>query len=242
MRKNRLFPMSLALAGLLASLTACGRDEIKYEPVKPVTGVSVSLPSVPTVPDKPVKDGDAYTVWGASYALRNRVHTKEVADTKITLVGYIVKTNLEDAPECAVHKAGKADPEGCRAPIPTFWIADSKDADVKDAIKVMGFASNYAQLYDAIKEFDSGKKKDLEPGEAEYSDQVWGVPIPNPLPAKGAKAKVTGTYSVNFTMSSGGAEADPIMGILTYGGIEYLEKAPELATLPGIKRKPPKGD
>ena len=114
------------------------------------------------------------------------------------------------------------------------------DARYSVAINYSFWPEQFNKRPDAIKEFDSGKKKDLEPGEAEYSDQVWGVPIPNPLPAKGAKAKVTGTYSVNFTMSSGGAEADPIMGILTYGGIEYLEKAPELATLPGVKRKPPK--
>jgi hypothetical protein len=241
MLKTRFLQLSATLVALVAFLPGCGKEEAKYEPAKAST-TSVSLPAVPSVPSKPVKDGDSYTVWGASYSLRNRVHTKEVADTKITVVGYIIKTNLGDAPECAVHPAGKADPEGCRAPIPTFWIADSKDADVKDAMKVMGFASNYAQLYDAIKAFDSPTKKELEPGEAEYSDQVWGVPVPNPLPAVGAKAKVTGTYSVNFTMSSGGAEADPIMGILTYGGIEYLEEAAELSTLPGVKRKPPKKD
>lgn len=233
MSKTRLFK-ALATPLALSMLVGCGREEPKYEPVPPVTGVSVNLPAVPSVPDKPIKDGGSYTVWGASYSLRNRVHQKEVADTKIDIVGYIVKTNFADAPSCAVHAAGKADPEGCRAPVPTFWIADSKDADLKDAMKVMGFASNYAQLFDAMKEFDSGKE------DAAYTDQVWGVPLPNPLPAAGAKVKVTGTYSTNFTMSSGGAEADPIMGILTYGGIEYLEQAPELATLPGVKRKPPK--
>jgi hypothetical protein len=234
MSKSRLFKAPATILALLAVIPGCNQEAPKYQPVPAVTGTTAQLPAVPSIPQKPVKDGDAYTVWGASYSLRNRVHQKEVADTKLTLVGYIVRTNLEEAPECAVHPAGKADPEGCRAPIPTFWIADSKDADPKDQMKVMGFASNYAQIHEAIKEFDSAKEK------PEYSDQVWGVPLPNPLPAKGAKVKVTGTYSVNFTMSSGGAEADPIMGILTYGGIEYLEPAPELATLPGVKRKPPK--
>lgn len=215
-------------------LSGCGRDEPKYEPKPAVTGVTATLPPVPTVPERPIKDGDAYTVWGASYYLRNRVHEKQVADQKLTVVGYIVKTNLSEAPKCAVHEAGKADPDGCKAAVPTFWIADSKDADLKDAMKVMGWASNYAQIYEAIKAFDGAK-----PDEG-YQDQTWGIPVPNPLPEKGAKVKVEGVYSVNFTMASAGAEADPIMGILTYGKVDYVEQAPELATLPDVKRKPKK--
>jgi hypothetical protein len=222
--------------GILTALCAvgCGREEVKYEPVPAVSGSKATLPAVPNVPQRPEKDGDAYTVWGASYALRNRVHTKEVADQELKVVGYIVKTNLLDAPECAVHKGGKADPDGCRPAVPTFWIADSKDADLKDAMKVMGWASNYANIFDAIEEFDKGKE------DATYADTTWGVNLPKPLPAVGAKVRVKGVYSTDFSMSSGGLEADPIMGIMTYKEIEYLEQAPELATLPGVKRKPPK--
>jgi hypothetical protein len=202
--------------------------------VPPVQGIKASLPPVPQVPEKPVKDGDAYTVWGASFHLRNRVHTKDVADQSLALVGYIVKTNLAEAPECAVHEGGKADPEGCRPPVPTFWLADSKDADIKDAIKVMGWASNYANIYDAMEEFDK------DPEKAEHMDTVWGVAMPKPVPAAGAKVKVKGQFSTSFTMASGGIESDPIMGILTYKEIEYVEQAPELATLPGVERKPKK--
>jgi len=234
MTQTRLpFACSLTLA-LSLLLSGCSKEEPKYEPKPAVSGLSATLPPVPSVPEKPVKDGDAYTVWGASYYLRNRVHQKKVEDQKITITGYIVKTNLGDAPECAVHPAGKADPEGCRSAVPTFWIADSKDADLKDAMKVMGWASNYAQIYDAIKEFDGAKE------DAVYSDKTWGVELPKPLPEKGAKVKVDGQYSTNFTMASAGAEADPIMGILTYGKITYLEESAELATLPGVKRKPKK--
>lgn len=214
------------------SLAGCGEKEEPYQKVPPVQGVSASLPPVPNVPEKPEKDGDAYTVWGASFALRNRVHTKEVSDQELTLTGYIVKTNLPDAPECAVHEGGKADPEGCRPPVPTFWVADDKGADLKDAIKVMGWASNYAQVYDAIKEFDTGKE------DAAYADAVWGVNLPKPLPGPGAKVKVKGTYSSSFSMASGGIEADPVMGIMTYKEMTYLEEPAELATLPGVKRKP----
>jgi hypothetical protein len=218
----------------LAFGSACGGEEVKYEPRPAYNGPKASLPSVPNVSKKPVKNGDTYTVWGASYSLRSRVHRKEVAGKKITLVGYITKTNLPDAPACAVHKGGKADPENCKPPIPAFWIGDSKDAAQNETIKVMGWASNFAQIYDAIKEFDKGKE------DAEYSDTFWGVKIPNPLPAVGAKVSISGTYSTTFTQSSTGAEADPFMGLLAMQELKVLEPAPELSTLPGVKRRPPK--
>lgn len=232
-RFARIPAVAFTLA-LATALSGCGREEPKYEPKPAVSGAKAELPPVPNVPQKPIKNGDQYTIWGASYYLRNRVHRKDVADQKLTLTGYIVKTNLMDAPECAVHKGGVADPEGCKAPVPTFWIADTKDAPIEDSMKVMGFASNFAHIYDAIKEFDSGKK------DVEVTDTVWGNVIPNPLPAVGAKVQVEGTYGVSFTKASGGVEADPIMGILTVESMKELEPAPELATLPGLKRKAPK--
>lgn len=228
------YARTAALVPVLVAATAfagCGREEVKYEPKPAYTGTKASLPPVPNVPQKPIKSGDAYTVWGASYSLRNRVHRKEVADQKLNITGYIIKTNLLDAPACAVHKGGKADPEGCVAPVPTFWIADSKDAPIEDSIKVMGWASNFAQIYDAIQEYDKGKD------DTEVMDSVWGVTLPNPLPAVGAKVTVEGTYATTFTMSSGGTEADPLMGIITYSSIKYDEPGPELATLPGVKRR-----
>lgn len=227
--RHRSIPLFVLAA---CAVTACGGEEVKYEPRPAYAGPKASLPPVPNVGKKPIKNGDAYTIWGASYSLRSRVHRKDVAGKKLTLVGYITKTNLPDAPECAVHKGGKADPENCRPPVPAFWIADTKDAPLTESIKVMGFASNFAQIYDAIKEFDSNKK------DAEYSDTFWGVKIPNPLPAAGAKVSVTGTYGTTFTQSSTGAEADPFMGLMSMQEMKVLEEAPDLATLPGLKRKP----
>ena len=212
---------------LSASLTSCGGEEVKYNP-RPAPTVQVSMPAVPNVPQRPIKAGDGYTVWGASYYLRSRVHSKKVAGEQITIEGYITKTNLPDAPECAVHKGGKADAEDCKPPIPSFWIADTKDAPEQDSIRVLGWASNFAQLYDAIEEIEK-KKEDAEP-----MDTFWGNPIPVPLPNTGAKVRVTGRYGTTFTGSSTGAEADPIMGLLTYQKIEYLEEPPEPATLPGM--------
>src|SRR5690606_4996369 len=132
--RNRRYACSVALTAIVA-LTGCGQEEVKYEPKPAPSGAKADLPPVPNVPQKPIKSGDAYTVWGASYYLRNRVHRKEVADQKISITGHIIKTNLLDAPECAVHRGGKADPEGCVAPVPTFWIADSADAAIHGSIK-----------------------------------------------------------------------------------------------------------
>ena len=214
--------------------TGCGNDEIKYQPKPAATGPKASLPAPAQVPKQPIKAGDAYTSWGASYHLRSRVHHSSISGKVIKLTGYITKTNLMDAPECAVHETGKEDPEDCIAPIPTFWISDNKDASEADSIKVMGWASNFAQLFDAIKEFKKRerlKKEDEDP----LTDAFWGVKIPNPLPVKGAKVTVEGSYSTTFTKATTGAEADPIMGILTYDSMETHEPGPEVATLPGMK-------
>ncbi len=232
-QRTRPVCSTAAIACLGVFVAGCGGDEVKYEPRAAPSGVQASLPPVPNVPQKPLKQGDAYTIWGASYSLRSRVLRKDVAGKKLSLTGYISKTNLGDAPECAVHKGGKADPEGCNPPIPAFWICDSKDAPEAECIKVMGWASNFAQIYDAIEAYD--KKKNAE--DVEATDTFWGVKMPNPLPAAGAKVTVKGDYSTTFTRASMGAEADPIMGIMTYDEITYHEKPAELATLPGMKRK-----
>ena len=230
-------PRSCGLAFLFAASLAaigCGSDEVKYVPHPENSGPKANLPPVANVPKKPIKNGEAYTVWGASYYLRSPVHTKEVSRKKLSITGYIVKTNLGEAPACAVHKGGKADPENCKPPVPTFWIGDTKDAPEGDSIKVLGWASNFAQIFDAIDEFDGAKK------DPEHTDTFWQVKTPNPLPAVGAKVNVTGTYSTTFMQASAGAEADPYQGILSYQEMTVVEPAPELATLPGVKRKEPK--
>jgi len=231
--QTRTAVFALSSVFFVTALARCGREEAKYEPVPAVSGLSVSLPAVPNIAERPVKDGDAYTVWGASYYQRNRVHQNEVLDQNISIVGYITKVNYEDAPACAVHETGKGDPDGCKPPIPTFWIGDTKDAPENETMKVQGWASNYANIYSAIEEYDK-LKADEKPKEP-VMDNTWGVELPFPLPAKGAKVKIAGTYSTGFTLASSGVVADPIMGIMTYKSMEYLENATELANLPGMK-------
>jgi len=233
MRWTRLFSLAL-ITPIVGSTLGCDDEEVKYEPRPAPSSVQANLPAKPTLPGKPVKAGDAYTVWGASYTLRSRVHRDDIDGKDVKITGYITKTNLADAPKCAVHETGKADPEGCKAPIPTFWLADSADASEKDSIRVMGWASNFAQLYDAIKEFKKNEKKDKADVEP-FVDGFWAVNIPNPLPVKGAKVTVKGNYSNAFTRASRGSVADPIMGVLTYAELEYHETPDEVATLPGMR-------
>ncbi|MGC4063383.1 MAG: hypothetical protein QM784_01765 [Polyangiaceae bacterium] len=143
-------PVSLLAVTAMLSLFGCAKNDVKYQP-RPAPKVQASLPAVPNVPQTPIKRGDVYTVWGAGYTLRSRVLHKNIGDKPIIIEGYIVDTNLAQAPACAVHKGGKADPENCKPPVPTFWLADTKEAPRTDAIQVMGWASNYAQLFDAMK-------------------------------------------------------------------------------------------
>jgi hypothetical protein len=225
-------PVAQVQSAAAATASAEPCPEVGLRPA--ATGSSAAPPSLPAVrlEKEPIQfDEDSLTVWGASYYLRSRHHRADVTREAISITGYITKTSLPDAPACAVHKAGKADPENCRAEIPTFWLGDSPDAPESDCIRVMGFASNYAQLYDAIQLFDRGKR-----GER-YMDTFWGVMIPNPLPARGAKVTVRGRFGTTFTKASTGIVTDSTMGILTFEEMLTLQPARELATLPGLKRK-----
>ncbi len=225
---------ALIPVSLVALAPGCGGDKAEYKPRPAYSGKAANLPAVPTLSKKPKKVGDAYTVAGAIHDLRSRIHgPKLVAQEQVAIVGYIIKTNLADAPPCAVHKTGKADGKECEKnppPVPAFWIADEKTSPMSEAIPVMGWASNFAKLYDAIEKF-----KSKTPAKDPPKDDTWGVVIPNPIPAKDAKVKVVGKYSTSFTLASQGVEANPLTGIVTYKVMEYLEPPPVPGTLPGMK-------
>lgn len=231
----RVATRSLLVAATAASVAACGsNNDEPYKPAPAYSGRKADVPAVPTLASKPIKQGDAYTVWGVQHHLHSRVHAAEVNGKELSIVGYVVKTNLMDAPLCAVHKTGKADEKDCEGkvvPIPTFWIADEK-GDEKNAIRVMGWASNYAQVFDAISKYGDGKKEVKEL----VKDEFWGNDVPNPLPSVGAKVQVTGTYGTSFSKSTSGVQTDPVHGILTFQKLNYLEPPTELAKLPGMKK------
>jgi len=222
-----------AICAIASSVAlGCGGDEQKYKPKPAFSGAAAQLPAVPTLPKKNKKVDGAYTVWGASHDLRSRVHNKDVAGKEITLIGYIVKVNYTDAPECAIHETGEGDPADCKAPVPSFSIADEKGEE-KAVIEVMGWASNFAQIYSLIEEVDKAAKG--EEGEIEAMDEFWGQKMMIPIPNLGAKVKITGNYDVTFTKATGGAAANPKYGIMTAATIEYLEMPETLANLPTMK-------
>lgn len=213
---------SMALLPVVILAFAAGCDSPTSEPYKAQpawTGRKANLPAVPAMPTTPIKNGDAFTVYGASHHLQSLVHSKEVTGGKeLTIEGYIVESNLEDAPACALHPTGKADPNGCKSDIPSFWIADSKEAPTRK-IRVMGFAKNFATLFDAVTKYKNLKEAPKEL----LQDDMWGVGLPFPLPAVGAKVRVTGTYDYAFTKASSGAVTDPVNGIVTFKSMTTTE-------------------
>ncbi len=267
--------MSFVSFGTLAT-TGCGDKAPVYQKKPSPSGRAPAIPQPPALPNKKKRIDDAYTIFGVTHDLHSKVHRDEVNGKPLSLVGYIVKTNMvkcaDDknaidencAPKCAVHKRGKADEPGnepkpppgapvdpkapkkvddtpvekCDSPVPTFWIADSKD-EKTEMVAVMGWASNFAGIWDAIEEYD--KATTVEKLKEVKVEDSFGKLIPNPLPAVGAKVKVTGTYGVTWTGASSGSAAEPKFGIMGVQTIEVLEQAPELSNLPYRKeRKKPK--
>ena len=232
----RLAASVLALVAVTAGLGAlsvsagCNNNEDAYKATPAYSGRKPNLPPVPSLPTTPINVGDAYTIYGAGHQLRSEIHSSEVPAKDISIVGYITRTNLGDAPDCAIHAVGKQDPDGCKAPIPTFWISDTKgDANKPggQAIQVLGWARNFSVVYEAVQKYKSltDAPKEL------VKDEQWSVDVPFPLPAVGAKVKVTGSYGYTFSRSSTGMVSDPEMGVMNYKHMETLEPPTAPATL-----------
>jgi hypothetical protein len=232
--RNALALVYCAAAALATTSLGCGGEDLPYAPKPAVSGKKPAMPAVPTLPTKAKKQGDAYTVWGVTHDLHSRVHAEDVNGKKLSIVGYITKTNFDGAPRCAIHKTGKGDPADCKSEVPSFSIADEK-GDVVNAIDVKGWASNFAQLFTLIEAIDKSAKG--KESEVKLKDEFWAVDLPNPLPVVGAKVKVTGQYGITFTKATGGAAADPKHGIMTAEKIEYIEPPTERVYLPGMKKK-----
>jgi hypothetical protein len=222
--------LAFVLAGFVLSCSS-GADE-PYKPAPEWSGRKPSLPTPPTLTSAPIKVGEAYTVFGASHQLRSRIHEKDVTKASITIQGYIVQENIADAPKCAIHKVGKKDPDDCPAAgappieIPSFWIADEKNAGPdKPRIRVLGWAKNWATVYEAMQKYKN-MKEIKDPTKDYFKDDVWSVDVPFPLPADGAKVKVTGKYGFAFTKASTGLVSDPVNGVMTYEKMEVVEPAP----------------
>lgn len=229
-----------ALSVLAAVGCSSGADE-PYKATPEYSGRKPSLPTPPTLTSAPIKVGEAYTVFGASHHLRSRLHEKDVTKANITIVGYIVEENISDAPKCALHKVGKADPENCPAAgqppieIPSFWIADEKGAGKEKArIRVLGWAKNYATVFEAMEKYKNLKEV-KDPAKDLFKDDMWNVEVPYPLPAVGAKVKVTGKYGFVFSKATTGLVSDPVNGVLGYEKMEVVEPAPEKVSFKNLK-------
>lgn len=230
-------PAGLGVLALTLLAVGCssGSDD-PYKPAPEWSGRKPTLPPPPTLSNAPIKSGDAYTIAGASHHLRSRIHEKEVTKANITITGYIVEENISDAPKCAIHKVGKKDPDDCPPAgsppieIPSFWIADEKGAGKdKPRIRVLGWAKNYATVFEAMEKYKNIKEI-KNPEKDYYKDDIWNVDVPYPLPAVGAKVKVTGKYGFVFSKASTGLVTDPVNGVLTYEKMEVVEPAPEKVT------------
>ncbi len=195
-----------------------------YRPRAAPTAPQPNLPPVPELPDVPVKIGADYTVAGAVRRLQSRYHAADFAND-VTLVGVIVATNLASAPACAIHRVGKRDPERCMSEIPSFTIAD--DAQAAARIRVLGWASNFATVFEAITLAQSVTSAPIRP----YRDERWAVDVPTPLPAVGAKVRVHGRYGLTFTKSSTGMVADPESGVFTVTSVDTIVPATTPAKL-----------
>ena len=220
--------ITLAPPSASSAAPVCSESATPYQPHAAWSGATPDLPAPPTLPDGPLRIGTDYTVRGALHALHGRTTQSELG-SPISIVGFIVDTNIPRAPKCAVHRRGVADPPGCTSEIPTFTIADTKDDTSATRIKVMGWASNFPNVVEAYLAY-----KPPAAAPRLMQDANWGVYIPDPIPAVGAKVRVTGKYGVNFTLSSRGIEADPLKGIMTVTSTDTLERAPNPVVLPGL--------
>jgi hypothetical protein len=194
-----------------------------YAPAPSWSGRPSQIPDPPTLATSPIRVGGNYTVYGATHDLTSPIHASDFAH-KVTIEGYIVSSNISTSPKCAFHHTGHADPPHCVTDIPAFVIADSKGDTSGRTIRVMGWASNFANVFEANEHYKKSP--------ATYQDELWGTDVPNPLPAVGAKVRVTGSYGVNFTKSSSGMSSDPTNGIMTVDTIVVVEPAPQPAKLP----------
>jgi hypothetical protein len=226
--------LALILAVAALSSVGCGgNNDEPYKPMPAWSGKKASIPAPPSLPTTPMKVGDAFTIYGAQHHMRSLIHSKEVTSNPISIVGYIVDTNITRAPECAIHDTGKKDPDSCvDIPIPSFWIADNKGDMKGPKIRVLGWARNFAVVWHAMWELSKSKDgKDRDGKDLVVMDDILNVPVPFPLPNVGAKVKITGHFGVSYR---GGSDmvADPQNGVLTYNKIEYLEPPPEVAHFP----------
>jgi hypothetical protein len=200
---------ALALLGLVLPVAGCEKAAEAKVQVEKLPEVKPSLPGVPTLPPPPHPtqySDQSYTVYGLRRQLRKTI------DTDVSVTGYIAKVFVP--PECPPKQQCPL------PPAPHMWMSDVQgETDETKLLLVAGYAENQAAIDDAIKAAKKGKK----PTEEELKEQqdMGILPIPTDFYA-GAKVKVTGRFS--YISGSGFQSSE---GVLTYGGHETLEPAPQ---------------
>jgi len=215
---------TVTLAALVAAAAGCGSEgDNPYKPEPAWSGKKASLPAPAALPTTPTKSGDAYTIYGAVHQLRSLIHSKDVTAQPISIVGYVVDSNIPRAPDCAIHKTGKGDPPNCNPEVPSFWIADDKGTAKGAKVRVVGWARNFAVIFDAMTAYK--KLKEGESPKDPIMDDMLNVQLPFPLPAVGMKVKITGAYNVSRTVVSD-MVSEPGGGVMAMAKMEVLEPAP----------------
>ncbi len=200
---------ALALLGLVLPVAGCEKAAEAKVQVEKLPEVKPSLPGVPTLPPPPHPtqySDQSYTVYGLRRQLRKTI------DTDVSVTGYIAKVFVP--PECPPKQQCPL------PPAPHMWMSDVQgETDESKLLLVAGYAENQAAIDDAIKAAKKGKK----PTEEELKEQqdMGILPIPTDFYA-GVKVKVTGRFS--YISGSGFQSSE---GVLTYGGHETLEPAPQ---------------
>jgi hypothetical protein len=211
-----------------SSASICRGPLVPLPEVRRPSSANVPLPSPPELSKRAIRDGDAFTVWGAFHHLRSPVHGASLRELTVTVVGHVVGSNFDRVPRCALHRPGKADPPGCVAPLPEIVLADDPTGGGV-RLSVLGFASNWAQLV-AAEEQDR-----RAPAGERYRDMTWAVPVPRPLPPVGARVRVSGRLDTTFSRSASGLVTNP-NGILTYEDLSYVTPPKDRATLGAPRR------
>lgn len=204
---SRMF-CALALLGLSA-VQGCDKVAEAKVQVEKLPAITPSLPSVPTLPPPPHPtqySDQSYSIYGVRRALRKTI------DTDVSVTGYIAKVYVP--PEC---------PPKQRCPLPPaphIWLSDVQgETDEMKLLLVAGYAENQASIDEAIKNAKRGKKPTAE--ELKEQTDMGILPIPVDF-FQGAKVKVTGRFS--YVSGSGFQSSE---GVLTYGGHQTLEPAPQ---------------
>lgn len=204
-------------------LAAAACDDGRYEPAGSGTAPPAKLPALPAIPDAPLRRGDAFTVRGAIHAFRNPGELAALAahPEEVVVEGVVVDENVSRAPRCAFHASGKRDPKGCAPEIPTFWLADDTTPNAP-RLRVLGWASSFSQVFEARRLANTNAKPGgIKPPNL-WRDERWGTNVPWPLPEKGQRLRIRGSYGRTFERAVGALVEDANNGVFSVEKIDHL--------------------